>query len=77
MDITSIRHAVWTPYIGEQLVLQAEHGITVDQFAVAVVKDSNVVGHVPMEYSRIFWYVIKSVIATSSARSVDLDVYLK
>ncbi|MCG8623022.1 MAG: hypothetical protein MJE68_13635 [Proteobacteria bacterium] len=50
---------IWTPNIGEQLILQAEHGNTVDRFAVAVVKESNVVGHVPMEYSRIFWYFIQ------------------
>ena len=41
-------------YIGEQLVLQAEYGNTVNRFAVAIVKDSNVVGHVTVEYSRIF-----------------------
>ena len=38
---------------------QAEHDNTVDQFAVAIVKDINVVGHVPTEYSRIFWYFIQ------------------
>ena len=29
------------------------------RFAVAVVKGSNIVGHVPMEYSRVFWYFIQ------------------
>ena len=47
MDITSL----WTPYTGEQLVLQAEHGNTVDLFAVTLVKDSSIVGHVPIETS--------------------------
>ena len=55
-----------------------KHGNTVDRFAVAVVKGSNIVGHVPMEYSRIFCYTsFKSVTALSSVRSVDLDVCLK
>ena len=49
----------WTPRIGEQLDLQADHGNTIDRFAIAAVKDSNVTGHVPMEYSRIFWYFIQ------------------
>ena len=38
------------------LLLRAEHGNTVDRFAVAIVKGSNVVGHVVMDYSRVFWY---------------------
>ena len=50
---------VWTPHTGETLLLTAEYGNTVDRFAVAVVKDSNIVGHVPMEYSRVFWYFIQ------------------
>ena len=56
---------VWTPHAGETLLLRAEHGNhTVDRFAVAVVKGSNIVGHVVMEYS-------------SSVRLADLDVCLK
>ena len=50
---------VWTPHAGETLLLRAEHGNTVDRFAVAVVTGSNIVGHVPMEYSRVFWYFIQ------------------
>ena len=50
---------VWTPLAGETLLLRAEHGNTVDRFTVAVVKGSNTVGHVPMEYSRVFWYFIQ------------------
>ena len=43
---------VWTPHAGETtLLLRAEHGNTVDRFAVAVVKGSNIVGHVVMDYS--------------------------
>ena len=44
---------------GEMLLLRAEHGNTVDRFAVAVVKGSNIVDHVPMEYSRVFCYFIQ------------------
>ena len=50
---------IWTPHIGEELVLRAEHGNTVDRFAVAVMKDTNVVGHVPIEYSRVLWYFLQ------------------
>ena len=34
-------------------------GNTIDLFAIAVVKGLNVVDHVPMEYSRLFWYLIQ------------------
>ena len=55
-----------TPHAGDTLLLRAEHGNTVDRFAVAVVKGSNIVGHVVItrEYS-------------SSVRLADLDVCLK
>ena len=41
------------------LLLRAEHGNTDDRFAVAVVKGSNIVDHVPVEYSRVFLYFIQ------------------
>ena len=50
---------VWMSHAGETLLLRAEHGNTVDLFAVAVVKGSNIVGHVVMDYSRVFWYFIQ------------------
>ena len=40
-------------------VMLREHGNTVDRFPVAVVKGSNIVGHVPMEYSWVFCYIQK------------------
>ena len=71
-----IAKRVWTPHAGEMLLLRAEHGNTVDRFAVAVVKGSNIVGHVVMDYSRVLWYLFRSVTAVSSVRSADLDVCL-
>ena len=50
---------VWTPHAGETLFLRAEHGNTVDRFAVAVLTGSNIVGYVVMDYSRVFWYFIQ------------------
>ena len=49
VDITFKR--VLAPYVGETLLLREEHSNTVDRFAVPVVKGSEVVGHVPIEYS--------------------------
>ena len=47
--------ASWSPYIGEELPVQCE---VHDDFAVAVLKNSNTVGHVPREISRVCWYFL-------------------
>ena len=38
---------VWTPHLGEQLRIQCEENNENDPRAVAVMKDSVVVGHLP------------------------------
>jgi len=50
---------IWTPFTGEILGVEQEAHNTADRFAVAVVKDETVVGHVPCEVSRLVWYFIK------------------
>ena len=40
--------AVWTPTIGEMLLLKVEPTNPYDDFAVSIVKDGAVAGHVPM-----------------------------
>ena len=50
---------IWTPSIGEQLSLPAEENNCFDKHAVAVVKDGEVVGHIPRNISRISWYFLK------------------
>ena len=54
-----IYKAVWTPVVGEVLAVQAEEDNSEDQYAVAVLKAGGVVGHVPREYSRIFYYFLR------------------
>ena len=41
-----IYKSVWSPVIGEELSLQKEHGNPHDDFAVAIIKNHQVVGHV-------------------------------
>ena len=48
--------ASWSPYIGEELPVQCEVNNIHNDFAVAVLKNSNTVGHVPREISRVCWY---------------------
>ena len=50
--------ASWSPYIGEELPVQCEANNIHDDFAVAVLKNSNTVGHVPREISRVCWYFL-------------------
>ena len=45
--------AAWSPYIGEELPVQREVNNIHDDFAVAVLKNGNTVGHVPREISRV------------------------
>ena len=43
-----------TDLVGEILTLEREEGNTHDRFAVSLLKDAIVVGHVPLEFSRVF-----------------------
>ena len=49
---------MWSPYIGEELPVQREVNNIHDDFAVAVLKNGNTVGHVPREISRVCWYFL-------------------
>ena len=42
---------VWTPTVGEQLSCQRETGNNKDRYAVAVLRDHTIVGHVPRKIS--------------------------
>ena len=46
----------WTPFIGEELILQPEGNNEHDKHAVAVMKDGIVMGHVPRSVSRVSWF---------------------
>ena len=50
---------MWTPFIGEILQLREESRNKHDPYAVAVVKDDDIVGHVPCEFSRVFSFFLK------------------
>ena len=49
---------VWKPTIGEKLQADQELGNEADKFAVKVVKDNEIVGHLSREYLRTLWYLI-------------------
>ena len=51
--------AVWIPALREELIVKAEDGNAHDEHAMAVVKEGNVVGHMPRSISRVSWFFLK------------------
>ena len=48
---------IWIPRLGKTLLVNQDSGNTHDQCAVTLLKaDRSVVGHVPREFSRVFWH---------------------
>lgn len=50
---------IWTPSLGESLSLKSESGNSHDRFAISVLKDEHIVGHVPREVSQFFFYFMQ------------------
>ena len=50
---------IWMLLINEILSCSQEHGNSEDYFAVSVIKDGDIVGHVPHEISHVVWYFIE------------------
>ena len=48
----------WKPTIGEKLQVDQELGNEANKFPVKVVKNNEIVGNLPREYSRTLWYFI-------------------
>ena len=53
-----IYKTIWMPYTGERLGVEREGGNTNDSYAVSIIKDDLIVGHVPREMSRICWHFL-------------------
>ena len=53
---------IWEPYVGETLLLKREPTNVVDRSAVAVLKETEVVGHVPYNISSALCFCDESVI---------------
>ena len=49
---------VWTPIIGEILSVAIDSANRHDRFAVAVLKAGAIVGHIPKEVSRLFYFFL-------------------
>ena len=51
---------IWTPRIGEELIGKHEPNNSYDKFAIAILKDDTIVGHVPREISSQFAELLES-----------------
>ena len=49
----------WAPVIGEVLPVEREEDNQHDDYAVAVMKNGDIVGHVPRSISRVSWFLLK------------------
>jgi len=61
-SVTRGRHnykQIWRPLVGEILTLEREEGNNCDKFAVSLLKHASVLGHVPREFSRVFWHFLR------------------
>ena len=50
---------VWTPHVGEILGTRNEAGNHHNRFAVAVLRDDCIVGHIPCAVSKTAWYFLE------------------
>ena len=48
-----VYQTIWLAAIGEQLTCTREPGHPTDRYAVAVIKDSTIIGHLPKKISKI------------------------
>ena len=53
-----VHKVVWNPPIAEKLQADQKLGNEADKFAVKVVKNNEIVSHLPREYSQTLWYFI-------------------
>ena len=51
--------SVWSPSIGEIFPTVIEAGNAHDAYAVAIIKDTTMVGHAPREVSRMFYFFLQ------------------
>ena len=53
-----VYYTSWTPYIGKVLFARRENDNDYDRFSVAIVKEQEVVGHVPRRISNIIFFFL-------------------
>ena len=53
-----IYKSVWSPILGEIMSVDREHGNLHDRYAVCLLKGGSIVGHVPRELAKYFWFFL-------------------
>ena len=49
---------IWSPTLGEKLVCEREHGNPHDKYAISVVKNGAIVGHIPRNVAKPCFYAL-------------------
>ena len=57
--------------IGDELLVEVGEHHKFDEFAVAVMKSSNVVDHVPREISKMCWFFLQKIHSSITCRITD------
>ena len=71
---------IWTPILGEGLVCSIEENNREDRHAVALLKESEIVGHVPRENSKVFKFFLKrggQINATVTGKRINVGIGLE
>ena len=50
---------IWSPVVDEELTTAQEPHNPEDRYAVSVIKNDTVVGHIPRELSKMCWYFLQ------------------
>uniref|UniRef100_A0A1X7SH94 HIRAN domain-containing protein n=1 Tax=Amphimedon queenslandica TaxID=400682 RepID=A0A1X7SH94_AMPQE len=50
---------IWTPYMNEKLTATPAEDNPFDKYAVAVMKNEDIVGHIPRKLAKVSWHFIK------------------
>ena len=70
----------WTPSISEELTINVEEENLFDRHAVAVLKNGEIVGHMPRTISRFSWFFIKrggfikAIVTGERKKGIGLEV---
>ena len=70
-----IYKSVGTPVICEELYLEAEQSSEHDEYAVAIRKDAETVGHVPRSFSRVLWCTWRLMYPVYLGFNLTLGIY--
>ena len=68
-----IYQTIWTAFIGEMLPAEIEEDNLYDRYAVSLMRDGKIVGHMPHSISKVSWHFLKHG-STIKCEALDFEV---